>query len=296
MKWEYLRAEEFDNAIHKSGGLCVMTLGCLEKHGQHLPVGTDSLMGDKIVEFASERAEVTMFPTTMWLGDVSLSHTFENAAENNKCGFIGINPKTLLIILEELCDEIARNGFTKILFINAHNENADLLSIFCRAQFYKKKHYATMWASAYDFTKQLAPGNMYEAALSDPEYFSMLTKDDLNTLKSWSDIGANEKYMDFIETTLAYGIYPKLVAADKYDAIESQNTQKITFPNELGISTCAYRTNNHPDVQCENHLPGCTKTIGDAAVKLSVDRLVKMFEYLKNDNSSVDVMEEFCLM
>ena len=48
MKWEYLREEEFEGAIERSGGLCVMTLGCLEKHGQHLPVGTDSLKGDRI--------------------------------------------------------------------------------------------------------------------------------------------------------------------------------------------------------------------------------------------------------
>ena len=33
-----------------------MCLGCMEKHGQHLPVGTDSLHGNKIVELAAERA------------------------------------------------------------------------------------------------------------------------------------------------------------------------------------------------------------------------------------------------
>ena len=43
MKWENTREEEFKDAIKRSGGLCVMALGCLEKHGEHLPVGTDSL-------------------------------------------------------------------------------------------------------------------------------------------------------------------------------------------------------------------------------------------------------------
>ena len=70
MKWENLREEEFKDAIKRSGGLCVMALGCLEKHGEHLPVGTDSLKGDKIVEIAAEEADVMMFPTTMWLGQV----------------------------------------------------------------------------------------------------------------------------------------------------------------------------------------------------------------------------------
>ena len=50
MLWENLREEEFEDAIERSGGVCVMVLGCLEKHGQHLPVGTDSLKGDAIVK------------------------------------------------------------------------------------------------------------------------------------------------------------------------------------------------------------------------------------------------------
>ena len=92
MKWEYLREEEFKPAIEKSGGLCVMCLGCIEKHGQHLPVGTDSLKGDKIVELASERAGVVMFPTTMWLGDVVSSHAVgapEAILEGLRANFMG---------------------------------------------------------------------------------------------------------------------------------------------------------------------------------------------------------------
>ena len=41
MLWENLREEEFDDAIERSGGLCVVPIGCLEKHGEHLPVGSD---------------------------------------------------------------------------------------------------------------------------------------------------------------------------------------------------------------------------------------------------------------
>ena len=41
MLWENLREEEFEGAIEKSNGVCIVPVGCLEKHGQHLPVGTD---------------------------------------------------------------------------------------------------------------------------------------------------------------------------------------------------------------------------------------------------------------
>ena len=44
MIWEYLREEEFSNAVETSKGVCVIPMGCLEMHGQHLPVGTDTLI------------------------------------------------------------------------------------------------------------------------------------------------------------------------------------------------------------------------------------------------------------
>ena len=43
MKWEELTAKDFPKAVRKARGVCVIPLGCLEKHGDHLPVGTDLL-------------------------------------------------------------------------------------------------------------------------------------------------------------------------------------------------------------------------------------------------------------
>lgn len=37
MFWENIREEEFKNAVEKCSKLCVITMGCIEKHGQHLP-------------------------------------------------------------------------------------------------------------------------------------------------------------------------------------------------------------------------------------------------------------------
>ena len=32
MRWEDLREEEFKDAIDRCGGLCVLPIGCIEKH------------------------------------------------------------------------------------------------------------------------------------------------------------------------------------------------------------------------------------------------------------------------
>ena len=292
MKWEYLREEEFEGAIKQSGGLCVMCLGCLEKHGQHLPVGTDSLKGDKIVELAAEKAGVMMFPTAMWLGDVSSSHIFENPDKHEKHGFIGMNPKTLLKVLEELCDEIARNGFTKILLCTSHGGNSALVSLFHRAHFYKKKKYAVMDCKAYDFANQLQPENIAKVARENPEYLPMITEEDLKTLDRFAETGTGGGHADFKETMLVYGTYPDLVAPDRFEACDGNSTNRLVFPANSGVSSYASWLANYPTVLSGYPSTGCTRTIGEAAVKMSVDRLADIFTQLKNDNSAVEIMNE----
>src|SRR5204862_3310436 len=41
VKWEELTAGDFVAAIQKAQGTCVLPFGILEKHGPHLPLGTD---------------------------------------------------------------------------------------------------------------------------------------------------------------------------------------------------------------------------------------------------------------
>ncbi|GAI48618.1 unnamed protein product, partial [marine sediment metagenome] len=40
-KWEELTASDFRDAIAQSKGVCILPFGILEKHGPHLPLGTD---------------------------------------------------------------------------------------------------------------------------------------------------------------------------------------------------------------------------------------------------------------
>ncbi len=43
VRWEELTAEDFRSAIQQSQGTCLLPFGILEKHGPHLPLGTDLL-------------------------------------------------------------------------------------------------------------------------------------------------------------------------------------------------------------------------------------------------------------
>ena len=41
VKWEELTAGDFVKAIQRSQGTCVLPFGIIEKHGPHLPLGSD---------------------------------------------------------------------------------------------------------------------------------------------------------------------------------------------------------------------------------------------------------------
>src|SRR2546425_1585933 len=43
VRWEELTADDFRRAIDLSKGTCILPIGILEKHGPHLPLGTDLL-------------------------------------------------------------------------------------------------------------------------------------------------------------------------------------------------------------------------------------------------------------
>ena len=55
VKWEELTAGDFIPAITKSQGTCLLPFGILEKHGPHLPLGTDLLNVRYVAEHAAQQ-------------------------------------------------------------------------------------------------------------------------------------------------------------------------------------------------------------------------------------------------
>ena len=66
MLWEELSAKDFDACISKSEGVCILPMGVLEKHGDHLPLGTDMYI---VTEVAKTAAVVAIKSQTKGLLD-----------------------------------------------------------------------------------------------------------------------------------------------------------------------------------------------------------------------------------
>ena len=54
MLWENLKSQDFAAAALQTQGVCVIPIGATEKHGLHLPVGTDTVVVDELARRAAE--------------------------------------------------------------------------------------------------------------------------------------------------------------------------------------------------------------------------------------------------
>ena len=59
--WEELTAADFRTAIHQAQGTCLLPFGILEKHGPHLPLGTDLQDVRHVALRAAEQGEKLAF-------------------------------------------------------------------------------------------------------------------------------------------------------------------------------------------------------------------------------------------
>ena len=133
-RWLYTASCDLPALREASGGVCVIPMGCVEKHGLHLPLGQDILQVSGIAYEASKLETFTVFADYTF-GDVPMG--YPSAPE----GSITISPELQLDLLMELCDQIARWGYKKIVLYNGHGGNAPLINIAMREWTEKKRNY-----------------------------------------------------------------------------------------------------------------------------------------------------------
>jgi creatinine amidohydrolase len=130
--WEELTAADFREGIHRSQGTCLLPLGILEKHGPHLPLGTDLLNARYAALHAAEQEYAVVFPE-YYFGQI--------AEARHEPGTIAYSRELQLALLQETTDEMARNGCKKIIVVNGHGGNELMLPYFAQTQLEKPRDY-----------------------------------------------------------------------------------------------------------------------------------------------------------
>src|ERR1700751_5191541 len=124
-KWEELTGPDFIKAIQQAQGVCILPFGILEKHGPHLPLGTDLINVRYAVEHATEQEYALIFPA-YYFGQI--------AEARQQPGTVSYSMHMQLDLLQETTDEMARNGCKKIIIVNGHGGNESLLPYFAQSQ------------------------------------------------------------------------------------------------------------------------------------------------------------------
>ena len=95
--------------------MLVLPCGATEQHGKHLPINTDTVIGEAVCAYACEKAEVPMLPPLAYT--VSVGHT------DKWPGTFSLSHETFIATVCEIADWAERTGWKRLLFVNAHFGN-----------------------------------------------------------------------------------------------------------------------------------------------------------------------------
>src|SRR3974390_2251502 len=112
--WEELTAADFREGIHRSEGTCLLPFGILEKHGPHLPLGTDLLDVRYAALHAAEQEYAVVFPE-YYFGQI--------AEAKHEPGTMAYSRGLQLALLQETTDEMAATGAKKAGTANGTGAN-----------------------------------------------------------------------------------------------------------------------------------------------------------------------------
>ncbi|MBE0342370.1 creatininase family protein [Paenibacillus sp. 28ISP30-2] len=114
-------------ALPKEKALVILPVGAVEQHGPHLPVYTDTLIGEATLTQTLERVrpdkEIWLLPPVSY---------GKSNAHIGLPGTISLSAGTLHAIMLDIAESLKASGFRKLLLFNTHGGNVDLLNTVSR--------------------------------------------------------------------------------------------------------------------------------------------------------------------
>jgi creatinine amidohydrolase len=252
-KWEELTAADFRLGIQQAKGACLLPFGILEKHGPHLPLGTDLLN----VRYASMQAVgqeyAVVFPE-YYFGQI-----FEAKHEP---GTVAYSLELQLRLLQETTDEMARNGCKKILIVNGHGGNEYLLPLFAQSQMDKPHDYVVYVLDG----ERSKPGGPAKKSTG-------------------IDYHAGEN-----ETANTMVSHPELVHQDRAASESGADQKRVNLPEDVYTGIWWYaRFPNH----YSGDGSVATRELGEWNMKNWIEAIVEALRAAKADEQSLKIQNEF---
>jgi len=263
MLWEELTAKNFNDGLKKSGGVCVLPIGVLEKHGNHLPLGTDMYIGQAVCKKAAEMESAVVFPY-YFLGQIAEAKHYP--------GCIAPSHRLIMDALLEMCDEIHRNGFRKIIICSSHGGNGHFLPFFLQEMPRLNRTY-----NAYSYFVPNLKGSQRKI---------------ISDLTNTNDMGY---HAGLTETAAIMYLRPDLVDMKAQDVSESASLGRLAELREKGVFSGFNWYSEFPYHFAGDPTPA-TPELGKTIIDMYCENLADVIRAVKNDNESEKFIKEFSLM
>ena len=91
--------------------MVIVSIGSIECHGRHMPLGTDTLIPDRLLELIEEKSDVLIAPTIPY-GACECLEPYP--------GTINLGTELLYNLLYKVVENLYNHGARKILVLNGH--------------------------------------------------------------------------------------------------------------------------------------------------------------------------------
>jgi creatinine amidohydrolase len=256
-RWDELVASDWSKALKQSDSVCILPIGILEKHGPHVPFGSDLIQVREWAARATKKEYAVVFPDYFY-GQINEAR--------HQYGTFALTERVVWDLLEATCDEIGRNGFKKILIINGHGGNPELIKYFIQTRLEKQRNYAV-----YFF--EPSSDSVYSRKMS------ALHKSD----------PAGDQHAGERETSAILYLRPDLVKMDSATNESGANQKRLFIPN---VYTAIWWYADYP-----NHYAGegakATRELGELVSEHIISQLVQALKDVKADTKTLALQKEF---
>lgn len=182
-------------ALAARNALVILPVGQIEEHGCHLPVGTDAVIAERVVQAAADTLDAD-FPTltlpTLWAG-------YSGRELLNWPGTIRVRTRVFADLVLDVVTSLANMGFAKIIVVNGHGHHPGILEMVAREMADETGVYiavvdvARLAAEAVQAHRKSAPGGCIHGGefetslmlhLGEPVDMTQATDEDVFTFES----------------------------------------------------------------------------------------------------------------
>ena len=258
MQWEELTGDQFAEAVKTCDGVCLVALSVVERHGHHLPLGTDTYQGRGMLSRIAELEPVIEFPDYIFTQIPEARHL---------PGTISIDGNLMITLLDNVCREIARNGCKKVVLLNAHGGNFGLVALYNMLQLYTPKDYVVYMVSP----------------------FNVLMSDQLQVPWPREDDG----HAGPGETSMMLALRPDLVDMSKIPVDDEGKARgRLQALREAGVQTGIWWYADHPTHYAGN-AAHATDDAGERILDAVAQSIARAVRAIKADTTAKQLQDEF---